>query len=151
MKSIQGDLIKLALAGQFDVIIHGCNCQHTMGAGIAKSIRRTFPEAYEADLRTPKSALDKLGTISSASVVRNGVAFTVVNGYTQFHWAGSGTKADYPAIDSVMRTIKRQYGGARIGYPQIGAGLAGGDWEVISLIIDEALAGEDHTVVLFRP
>lgn len=26
MKIIKGDLIKLALDGKFDVIIHGCNC-----------------------------------------------------------------------------------------------------------------------------
>jgi O-acetyl-ADP-ribose deacetylase (regulator of RNase III) len=37
----------------------------------------------------------------------------------------------------------------RIGYPAIGAGLAGGDWEVISSIIEEELKGEDHTFVKF--
>lgn len=35
----QGDLIERAENGDFDVIIQGCNCFHTMGAGIAKSIR----------------------------------------------------------------------------------------------------------------
>ena len=43
---IKGDLIKLAIKGDFDVIIHGCNCFCTMGAGIAKSIKTAFPEAY---------------------------------------------------------------------------------------------------------
>ena len=38
MKTITGDLIKLAQDGVFDVIIHGCNCQNTMGAGIAKTV-----------------------------------------------------------------------------------------------------------------
>jgi len=32
----------------------------------------------------------------------------------------------------------------------IGAGLAGGDWGVISTIIKEELEGEDHTLVLFE-
>lgn len=45
MNIVHGDLIQLALAGQFDVIIHGCNCFCTMGAGIAKAIRQEFPEA----------------------------------------------------------------------------------------------------------
>jgi O-acetyl-ADP-ribose deacetylase (regulator of RNase III) len=36
-----------------------------------------------------------------------------------------------------------------IGYPAIGAGLAGGDWQLISSIIEEELAGEDHTFVVF--
>ncbi|MGJ4995019.1 hypothetical protein ACQR0Z_11425 [Bradyrhizobium sp. HKCCYLS3077] len=56
MKIIKGDLIKLALDGHIDVIVHGCNCQCTMGAGIAKSIKDIFPEAYAADLSTPRAA-----------------------------------------------------------------------------------------------
>jgi O-acetyl-ADP-ribose deacetylase (regulator of RNase III) len=52
MKTINGNLIKHALEGKFDVVIHGCNCSCTMGAGIAKSIKDQFPEAYQADLIT---------------------------------------------------------------------------------------------------
>jgi hypothetical protein len=33
----------------------------------------------------------------------------------------------------------------------IGAGLAGGDWEIISAIINEELYGEDHTLVIYQP
>ena len=32
-----------------------------------------------------------------------------------------------------------------------GAGLAGGDWDTISSIINEELEGEDHTLVVFKP
>lgn len=147
MKIIRGDLLKLALDGQFDVIVQGCNCQCEMGAGIAKAIRATFPEAYEADRQTAKGDRSKLGTISSANVHRNGHEITIVNGYTQFHWRGSGVLVDYDAIRSVMAAVKSQFSGKRIGYPKIGAGLAKGDWATISQIIDEELAGEDHTLV----
>lgn len=41
-KEIKGDLIKLALEGEFDVIAHGCNCFCTMGAGIAVAMKNTF-------------------------------------------------------------------------------------------------------------
>lgn len=44
MNHIQGDLIALDMAGKFDVIVHGCNCFHAMGAGIAKTIATAFPE-----------------------------------------------------------------------------------------------------------
>lgn len=151
MKKIQGDLLKLALAGKFDVLIHGCNCQCTMGAGIAKSIKTLFPEAYEADCQTKKGDREKLGTISQASVVRGGIKLTIVNAYTQFHWRGTGVKADYDAIRSAMQVIKREYSGHRIGYPLIGAGLASGDWSVIEEIIKVELAGEDHTLVEYQP
>ncbi len=35
MKEITGNLITLGLAGDFEVIIHGCNCFNTMGSGVA--------------------------------------------------------------------------------------------------------------------
>ena len=54
MKRKQGDLLQYAQEGVFDVIIHGCNCFCTMGAGIAKAIKARFPEAYQADCQTPK-------------------------------------------------------------------------------------------------
>ncbi len=151
MKTVRGDLLKLALEGEFDVIIHGCNCQCAMGVGIAKAIKSHFPEAYKADCKTAKGDRDKMGSISFATVEKNGQEITVVNGYTQFHWTGADGLADYDAIRSVMREVKKQFSGKRIGYPKIGAGLAKGDWDVISQIIEEELEGEDHTLVEFAP
>jgi len=46
--------------------------------------------------------------------------------------------------------VKQKFSGHRIGYPAIGAGLAGGDWKIISAIIDEELANEDHTFVEYQ-
>ncbi len=149
MKIVKGDLIQLAKENLFDVIIHGCNCQCTMGAGIAKSIKSNFPEAFKADLETVKGDRDKLGSISSASNTEFGHEIIIVNGYTQFHYRGSGTLADYEAIRSVMREVKKRFSGKRIGYPLIGAGLAKGDWKVISQIIEAELEGENHTLVEF--
>jgi O-acetyl-ADP-ribose deacetylase (regulator of RNase III) len=149
MKIIQADLLQLALDGHFDVIVHGCNCHCTMGAGIAKAIKSEFPEAFEADLQTPKGDKAKLGYITFADVERNGRRITIVNGYTQFDWRGPGVLVDYEAVRSVMRSVKSRFSGQRIGYPRIGAGLAKGDWVLISAIIDEELEGEDHTLVEF--
>ncbi len=151
MKQIQGDLIKLAEEGYFDVIIHGCNCFCTMGAGIAKSVRAVFPQAYQADLQTIKGDKDKLGTFSHADVMTEHGKLTIINAYTQYDWERSKNKqlADYEAIRAVFKAVKENYTGKRIGYPAIGAGLAHGDWAVISAIIEEELAGEDHTFVQF--
>lgn len=150
METLHGDLIQLALEGKFDVIVHGCNCFCTMGAVIAKSIQQHFPEAYQADLATPKGEVAKLGTISQAHInIPNGT-LTVVNGYTQFDWKGQGRKANYEAIRAVFKQVKSSFSGLRIGYPAIGAGLAGGDWTVIANIIEEELKGEDHTFVIYQ-
>ena len=139
----------MAVNGDFDVIVHGCNCQCAMGAGIAKAIKEVFPEAYKADRSTEKGSKTKLGTISFAVVTRGGNETIVVNAYTQFHWRGKGVLADYDAIRNSFKEIKKRFSGKCIGYPKIGAGLAGGNWRRISEIIDQELEGEDHTLVVY--
>jgi O-acetyl-ADP-ribose deacetylase (regulator of RNase III) len=147
MNTVRGDLLKLGLDGRFDVIVHGCNCQCVMGAGIALAIRKTFPEAFLADCATTKGDRNKLGTISVAPIERNGRSLVIVNAYTQYHWRGRGVLVDYEAVRRVMKNVKTSFPGKRIGYPKIGAGLAGGNWLTIAAIIDEELEGEDHTFV----
>lgn len=152
MRTIEGDLIGLAKAGQFDVIAHGCNCMHVMEAGLAAQVRRHFPEAYAADLATPYGAEAKLGTCSAAEIAVGGGKLVVVNAYTQRRpstGTPGGVDVDYGAVRCCMAWIKSTYGGRRIGLPQIGAGLAGGDWGRISAIIADELAGEDVTIVIF--
>lgn len=140
---VYGNLITLAKQGVFDVIVHGCNCHHTMGAGIALQIRKEFPQAFEADLRTPLSDPAKLGTYS---VAYDG-PLAIVNAYTQFDFGTDKPNVDYRAIADVFSLIAKDFAGKKIGYPKIGAGLAGGDWVRISKLIDDALEGQDHCLV----
>ncbi len=148
MKQTTGDLITLALKGHFDVIVHGCNCFHKMGAGIAKPIAQLFPEAHSVDKATSKGDRTKLGTFSQAEIIREDVSFTIINAYTQFDYRGRGVKVDYIALEKCFQTIAQRFPTSRIGYPMIGAGLAGGDWNTISRSIDEALKDHDHTLVV---
>lgn len=149
MKIIKGDLIQFAQEGKFDVIVHGCNCFCQMDAGIAKTIKEKFPEAYEVDCMTQEGDKNKLGTISTAVVCRGVKELVIVNAYTQYHWSSYVRQVDYAAVRDAFKQIKNSFSGRRIGYPKIGAGLAGGDWRVISPIIDEELAGEEHYLVLY--
>ncbi len=149
MNIIKGDLIDLALKGKFEIIIHGCNCFNSMGKGIAKSIKNIFPEAYEADMKTIRGNKKKLGTYSMVKIKRINVEFYVINAYTQYHYRGK-KPVNYSAIRKVFKKIKQDFKGRTIGYPKIGAGLAGGDWRIISSIINEELKGENHTLVLYN-
>lgn len=148
---LEGNLITLSLQGNFDVIVHGCNCFCTMGAGIADSIQKQFPEAFAADLMTNKGDRNKLGFFSSATITENNYEITIVNGYTQFHHSGPPPLIDYDAVENLFRRIKKEFTGKRIGYPKIGAGLAGGEWNRIEQIIDQELEGEHHTLVNYQP
>lgn len=149
MNIVHGDIVDLALKGRFEVIVHGCNCFCTMGAGVARVIQEEFPEAYAADLVTTKGDRNKLGDYSYATVKRKEAEITIVNGYTQFHFHGDEVLVDYDAVRRLFARIKRQFSGRRIGYPKIGAGLGGGDWSRIAAIIEEELAGEDHSLVIY--
>ena len=154
-----GDLLDYATDGHFDVIIHGCNCFCTMGGGIAASISARFPAALKVDHGTIMGDKSKLGSYTSATIdidstTKTGrTAFVIVNAYTQYMC--SPTKevpipCDYDAIDKVMTRINHDFAGKSIGLPQLGAGLAGGDWTKIEEIIRKRLTACDVTIVLFQ-
>lgn len=152
--AIKGNLIDLADEGRFDVIVHGCNCFHTMGAGIAKEISTRYPQALAADKElTKKGDKSKLGGYTYASVTSpSGHKFIIINAYTQYHYGrprkGYPALAHYGAIETVFRTIAENYRFMRIGYPKIGSGLAGGDWNTVESIINKALVGLNHELVV---
>jgi O-acetyl-ADP-ribose deacetylase (regulator of RNase III) len=154
MKTIKGDLIEMALDGKFDVIVHGCNCFRTMGAGIARQIAKQWPGAFAADEKTPKGDSTKLGTYSMyVTDARNGRPLFIVNAYTQFDFRGP-KNVNYTAIRDAFRGIKESLEGSpsklRIGIPKIGCGLAGGDWIKVEAIIDDEMRGEDITCVEYE-
>lgn len=150
MKTIKGDLIIFAEEGMFDIIIHGCNCLCNMGIGIAKTIRNKYPQVYKADCDTSKGDREKLGSYTSATAGHQN-RFIVVNAYTQYTYSRDKVDVDYDAVRKVFVKMKKDFAGKRIGYPLIGAGLAGGDWNVIEAIINQELEGEDHTLVKYIP
>ena len=69
MKIVEGNLLDMAVNGDFDVIIHGCNCFCNMGAGIALQIMERRARLFGLDAPTKVANTDPTGTkeaISSA-------------------------------------------------------------------------------------
>lgn len=156
MKVVKGDLIQLIKKGHFDVVVHGCNCFHTMGAGVAEQLREAFPWIYDIDRKTAYGDVNKLGTYSKTRVLipTEPGSVTILNGYTQFRIGRdkSGTPPlNYEAVDALFGRVAVDFRGLRIGYPRIGAGLGGGNWQRIAEIIDDRLRDEDHTLVEYSP
>ena len=77
------------------------------------------------------------------------LTFIVVNAYTQYHWDTSTKPFDYDAFKLCMRKMNKIFKGKHIGLPQIGAHLAGGDWEKIKPIIQKELKDCKVTVVIW--
>lgn len=151
----RGDLILLTKKGQFDVIIHGCNCFCTMGAGIAKQIKLNWPKAYEVDKKTKYADRSKLGTYSKAEIilqVPDGSGYknqdlTIINAYTQYDYRGSGQLVSLDAVEKIFSQLNKEYVGKRVGMPKIGAGLARGNWDEILSIIQSTTPNLNITVV----
>ena len=46
--------------------------------------------------------------------------------------------------------MNHEFKGKHIGLPQIGCGIAGGDWDVVKLLIKQELKDCDVTVVIYN-
>lgn len=162
MNNVQGDLLKMAKEGQFDLIAHGCNCKGIMGAGIALQVAKEFPMAKYADIKYrstmkdligPKFEEAMLGTLSLAEHNK----CIVLNLYTQIEPGASfDLKAGFhPCLKKVYQMYQREnpYNPKkRIGFPMIGAGIGGGDWRNISAYIENVLDSEfEVTIVEYVP
>ena len=142
---IKGDLLAMAEAGKFDVIVQGCNCFNTMGSGIARSIREKWPQAYEADCTTLSGDKEKLGTFTMAVArVADNKILGILNAYTQFGFNKPGESNDvfeYEAFQKFLNTIADALvlgdQAISVGFPLIGCGLAGGDKTRILAMIEE--------------
>lgn len=151
-KIIFGNLLEMA-PKHFTAIVHGANCHSRMGSGFAKELRQNFPEAFTADkdflISKPE---DRLGKVSYVDLVDRG--FTIYNAYTQLNYGYDGKRyVSYQAIQQSLTRVARIERSKKstnpvIGYPMLGAGLGGGDWSIISTIIDECFEGLNHTLVL---
>jgi O-acetyl-ADP-ribose deacetylase (regulator of RNase III) len=138
LKHTQGNLLDLAEAGEFDVVVQGCNCFNTMGGGIAREIRERYPHVAKVDAFTQRGDYTKLGTWTSENViVKNGtVTFDIINAYTQYNMSTGEDLFEYIAFAMVLQKLEKVYGSKRIGLPYIGMGLAGGDKNLIIPMIE---------------
>lgn len=128
----KGDL----LASNLKVIAHGCNCQGKFVSGIALQIRNTYPNVYEV-YRLKYQVLGlELGTILPVRTLDGRI---VVNCMTQHNCGNDGrVYVDYDAVDKCMAAINsnvQNWDVPEVGFPKIGAGLGGGDWNRIEDII----------------
>ncbi len=150
LKHVKGNLLDLAEAGLFDIVVQGCNCFNTMGGGIAREIRERYPVAASVDMETVNGDYRKLGTWTECDAGETN-RFTIVNAYTQYNMSQGTDVFEYTAFQLILEKLAFVYPGKRIGLPYIGMGLAGGDRDtIIPMIRDfaERVVLEGGTVTL---
>lgn len=151
LKEIEGNLLDFPEG--INVLIHGANCLNVMGSGIAVQIKQRYPEAFDADTNAAKTSSNKLGYFSGAKVADDKY---IINLYSQ-QKTGSGRQVNYEAIYAGLERLKKVLDQKNqkfiLGFPQIGCGLAGGDWNVVKPMITSVFGNDDNyeiVIVYFK-
>jgi hypothetical protein len=152
----KGNLLDAAVAGDIPTIMHGCNCFHAMGSGIAGELAKRFPQVPKIDQNySLKGYVGKLGTYSLAKVTYEVVSvkpkgtkieqaqwrdkpevsaetlehpFNCINLYTQYNPGPDFIASIFPIA---IAYVNENFAGQAIGIPLIGCGIGGGDWESV--------------------
>lgn len=128
------------------IIVHGCNARGVMGSGVAKAIRDKYPACYTLYNDEYASRGLLLGDIiwwcyDNDHKIPVSKLLYIANGITQEFYGKDGKRhVNYVAVGSVFKEVFRQAYACNLDvhFPKIGAGLGGGDWNIIEQIINDA-------------
>lgn len=143
MKIIKGNIFD----GEWHGLVHIVNLHHAMKSGIAKQIVAKYPEAREADNKTEKGGIFKLGNFSFAHIPLKDTdeMIDIFNLYGQVGIGNYGNPLNrnvrydhvhdglFRICDKIMQ-IKHEEKYI-LAMPEIGCGLAGGDRGIIHAIL----------------
>lgn len=121
---------------EWGIIAHQVNMVGVMGAGLAKKIREKWPIAY---------SLYKMRglRLGECQVVEVSPGLHIANLCAQSGFGGGQCWTDYDALRWGMATLSvfAKERCLQVYLPHgIGCGLAGGDWEIVSGIIEDKLS-----------
>lgn len=122
-------------------IVHGCNAQGVMGSGVALAVKNKYPEVYRDYRRTYEEEGLTLGD-AYPFMPANGLV--VWNAITQDGYGLPTRNCSYDAIQTCFEKIDETVTEfdivqKEIHIPMIGAGLGGGNWEIIREIIEQTV------------
>lgn len=143
LEYINGDL----LASDEFYIMHGCNNQGFMESGIAAQIKKKYPVAYEEYRRHHELTGLRLGSFHLVDV---NPGRRVINAITQTQ---GGIPVSYDAINQIFTDLNtvNLNPHKRIAIPRIGAGVAGGSWDIIESIIKTRAVKYEVCVYVYDP
>lgn len=158
-KIIQMDILK----ADDPIIGHCCNTRNTMASGVARALKDRFPEVYVGDTNFHKEVAtygeyEILGNCILVDVVTD-AAYTpikkIANIYGQRDFGYDGKRyLDYEALYNGLEILKRyisELGYKSLGLPyNIGCCRAGGDWGVVSAMLDRIFLDAPITLNLYK-
>ena len=131
-------------------IAHGCNCQGSMGAGVAKTIRARYPAMYE-EYRSRCKAEPRLFNLGDCWLWKADDQAWVFNlGTQEGYWR---SRASYEAIETALKEMRRQAdaeGITSIAVPRIGVGYGGLSWKKVRAIVEAVFGDWPGTLVVYE-
>jgi O-acetyl-ADP-ribose deacetylase (regulator of RNase III) len=132
------------------VLAHGCNCQGSMGAGIAKEFRRCYPEMYEEYRARCKTTPRRFNLGDAWLWKEEGKPWVFNLGTQEGYWRA---RASYEAIDAALVNMKKQAiveTITSIAVPRIGAGYGGLSWKKVRAIIERVFNDWSGTLYVYE-
>lgn len=145
---VRGDLFGNAYKAQ--AFAHGCNCQGSMGAGVAKGFRQRYPKMYE-EYRSRCKTEPRQFNLGDAWLWKDERRPWVFNlGTQEGYWHA---RASYEAIEQAlkrMRALAEAEGVKSIAMPRIGVGYGGLSWKKVRPIIERVFADWPFALVVYE-
>jgi len=145
---VSGDLFVNRIGAQ--ALAHGCNCQGSMGAGIATGFRDRYPEMF-AEYRRRCKAEPREFNLGDAFLWKADDRPWVFDlGTQEGVWRA---RASYEAIEASLTSMREQAdreGITSIAVPQIGVGYGGLSWKKVRAIIERVFAGWPGTLYVYE-
>ncbi len=135
---------------QAQAFAHGCNCQGSMGAGIAVEFKARYPEMF-LEYRRRCKAKPREFNLGDAFLWKEKDKPWVFNLATQERYWHD--RATYPAIEAALESMKRQAdqeGVHTIAMPRVGAGHGGLSWKKVRTVIDRVFQTWPGTLYVYE-
>ena len=145
---VTGDLFVNRFQAQ--ALSHGCNCQGSMGAGIATGFRDRYPEMF-TEYRRRCKADPRQFNLGDAWLWKDDERPWVFNlGTQEGVWRA---RASYEAIQTALMSMRQQAedeGIASIAIPRIGTGYGGLSWKKVRAIVEQVYEGWPGTLYVYE-
>lgn len=129
---------------------HGCNCQGSMGAGVAIGFRERYPEMFE-QYRARCKAKPREFNLGDVWLWKADDKPWVFNlGTQEGVWRA---RASYEAIETALKTMRKvadAEGIDSIAVPRIGVGYGGLSWKKVKEIIERVLSDWKGRLIVYE-
>ncbi len=164
---VQGDLFEEFNKGTFNVLLNLMNREGKYNSGISRSIGKLYPDFVDRDARVWPNAVTNSGRDIEAEKKGNSFSHEVSDGKFIVNLYAikknrneDGSLVSLKQLRSALKNLIQEESlyfrnapsGFKpvYGFPAMGTGIAGGDWEEISDVLSEVLLKDHRGIYIYQ-